>query len=269
LTHQLEWVPSHVDIEVPSAARIYDYLLGGAHNFEADRSVAKRVLRVQPNGRNIARLNREFLRRAVLYMVDNGIRQFLDVGSGIPTVGNVHEVAQRAHPDCRVVYVDYEDIAVAHSQLSLAGNELATVLRADLTQPVDVLEAGATRRLLDLSQPIGLLMVAVVHFVAPDKDPVGIVRRYAEALAPGSFVAISHLTADPMPAEMGAVVELMRDTRDPIYLRSRDEVSALFDGFDLVEPGLVPTPLWRPRGALGVEDDPERSGVLAGVGRKS
>jgi S-adenosyl methyltransferase len=268
VTEQLDWVPSHVDIAVPSAARLYDYLLGGAHNFAADRALANRFLAAQPNAKNIARLNRDFLRRAVLFMVAGGIRQFLDVGSGIPTVGNVHEVAQQAAPDARVVYVDYEDVAVEHSRLILRDNELAAIVPADLTRPAEVLGAPDTRRLLDFNQPIGLLMVGVFHFVFPDKDPAGIVRRYRDALAPGSALAVSHFTSDLMPDEMAGIVEVMKSSRDPIHPRSREEIVALFAGFDLVEPGVVPTPLWHPHSPLAAADDPDRAGILAGVGRK-
>jgi hypothetical protein len=200
-------------------------------------------------------------------MVGAGIRQFLDIGSGIPTVGNVHEVAQQAAHDARVVYVDYEDVAVEHSRLMLRDNELAAMVRADLTRPADVLGAPETRRLLDFSQPIGLLMVGVFHFVFPDKDPAGIVRRYRDALASGSALAVSHFTSDLMPAEMAGIVEVMKSSRDPIHPRSREEIVALFAGFDVVEPGIVPTPLWHPHGPLAPEDDPDRAGILAGVGR--
>jgi S-adenosyl methyltransferase len=268
VTEQLDWVPSHVDIAVPSAARLYDYLLGGAHNFAADRALAQRFLAVQSNARTVARHNRDFLRRAVLFMIDQGIRQFLDVGSGIPTVGNVHEVAQQAAPDACVVYVDYEDVAVEHSRLILRDNEHAAVVRADLTRPDDVLGAAETRRLLDFDQPIGLLMVGVIHFVFPDKDPGGIVRRYRDATVPGSQLAISHFTSDLMPAQMAGVIEVMKSSRDPIHPRSREEIVELFTGFDIHEPGVVPTPLWRPHGPLAPADQPDRATVLAGVGRR-
>ena len=143
------WVPSDMDVGVPSAARVYDYLLGGAHNFDADRIVGEKVLSVQPNGRQIARSNRAFMSRSVRFMVACGIRQFLDLGSGIPTVGNVHEIAQHADPDCRVVYVDHDPIAVAHSQLILEGNPLAKVVDADLTEPRTVLKNSTVRNFLD------------------------------------------------------------------------------------------------------------------------
>jgi hypothetical protein len=145
------WVPDSIDLDLPSAARVYDYLLGGGHNFAVDRLVGQKVLQVLPNGGQIAGSNRAFLRRAVLYMVEHGVTQFLDLGSGIPTVGNVHEVAQEADPACRVVYVDYDEVAVAHSQLLVEGNENVAVVAADFCQPETVLAAPDVTRLLDFS----------------------------------------------------------------------------------------------------------------------
>jgi SAM-dependent methyltransferase len=265
MTERAAWVPAHVDSNVPSAARVYDYLLGGGHNFAVDRAVGERVLRAQPNGRQIAASNRAFLRRAVMYMVAQGITQFLDLGSGIPTVGNVHEVAQRTNPACRVVYVDYDEVAVAHSKLLLTGNDNAAVVSADLRRPKTVLSAPGTKRLLDFNQPLGLLMVAVFHFVPDESNPAQIVASYRDVLAPGSLLALSHLTADQMPDEMAQVVEAMKHSRDPMYFRSYDEVAVLFEGFDLVEPGLVSAPQWRPE---PLARDPQQEGVYAGIGRK-
>ncbi|MGH3995536.1 MAG: SAM-dependent methyltransferase, partial [Pseudonocardiaceae bacterium] len=163
MTGLTSWIPDGVDLERPSGARIYDYLLGGAHNFAHDRELAEKFLKAQPNAREIARLNRAFLRRVVLFMIDNGVRQFLDLGSGIPTVGNVHEIAHKADPSARVVYVDYEDVAVAHSELLLEENDLATIVQADLTAPAEILQHPRTRAMLDFEEPIGLLMVGVFH----------------------------------------------------------------------------------------------------------
>jgi hypothetical protein len=263
MTDDAGWIPDEINVEVPSAARVYDYLLGGGHNFAADRAVGEVVLKVQPQGRQIATSNRAFLSRAVRYLVDQGIRQFLDLGSGIPTVGNVHEVAQRADPDCRVVYVDYDPVAVAHSQLLLRGNENAAVIDADLTQPDQVLDSPALRTLIDFDEPVGLLMVAVFHFVPDDRHPAEIVGKYRSVLPAGSFLALSHLTADQMPGESDAVVEAMRDSRDPMYFRRYAEVLPLFEGFELVPPGLVTATQWR----SDVEGG-EQEGIYAGVGRK-
>lgn len=265
MTERLTWVPDEVNVELPSAARVYDYLLGGGHNFEVDRTVGDKVLQVLPNGGQIAGSNRAFLRRTVLHMVEQGITQFLDLGSGIPTVGNVHEVAQKADPACRVVYVDHDEVAVAHSELLLQGNENATIVAADFCQPETVLTAPAVARLLDFSQPIGLLMVAVLHFVPDVKDPRGVVARYRDAVAPSSLVALSHLTADQRPNEMAAVVEAMKNSRDPMYFRSYDEVLAMFEGLGLVEPGVVSAPQWRPESG---DNDAGPDDVYVGVGCK-
>jgi hypothetical protein len=257
------WVPFDVDTSVPSAARVYDFLLGGGHNFPADRAVGSKVLQVLPNGSQIAGSNRAFLRRAVLYMIEQGITQFLDLGSGIPTVGNVHEVAQRTEPDSRVVYVDYDGVAVAHSELMLAGNPNAKVINADLTQPETVL--SSLPQLLDFSKPIGLLMVAVFHFVPDSKKPLDLLAAYRDALPSGSLLALSHLTADHAPEQMSAVAAAMQHSRDPMYFRPYDEVVGLFDGFELVDPGVVTAPRWHPEPGLA-EIGPDE--VYVGVGRK-
>ncbi len=265
MTERPAWVPAGVNVELPSAARVYDFLLGGGHNFAVDRAVADKVLQVLPNGGQIAGSNRAFLRRAVLYMVEQGITQFLDLGSGIPTVGNVHEVAQNADSARRVVYVDYDEVAVAHSRLLLKGNENSAVVAADFCQPETVLTAPAAARLLDFSRPIGLLMVAVLHFVPDEKDPRGVVARYRDALPSGSLVALSHLTADQKPREMAAVVEAMKNSRDPMTFRPYDEFVAMFEGLTLVEPGVVSAPQWRPESGYydGAPED-----VYVGVGCK-
>lgn len=265
MSERFTWVPNDINMELPSAARIYDYLLGGSHNFAIDRAVAKKVLQALPNGRQIAGSNRAFLRRAVLYMVEQGITQFLDLGSGIPTVGNVHEVAQEANPMCRVVYVDNDEVAVAHSELILKGNENATVIATDLCQPATVLGTPAVKQLLDFSKPIGLLMVAVFHFVPDEKNPLAVLGEYRDALPASSQLALSHLTADQMPVEMAAVVEAMKNSRNPMYFRSYDEVLTMFDGFELVEPGVVDAPEWRREPDY---DGTGPEGVYVGLGRK-
>ncbi len=261
------WMPDEINIVVPSSARIYDYVLNGAHNFKVDREAAQRLLAVVP-AREMARLNRGFLRRAVLFLIDAGIRQFLDLGSGIPTVGNVHEVAQEADPSCRVLYVDIEPIAVAHSELLLAGNDNASVLRADLRKPETILGSPETHRTLDLEQPLGLLMVGVMQFVPDSDDPWAIVAGYREKLAPGSYLAMSHFTPDGMPEEMAKAVEVFKGTQEPAHPRPHAEVMRLFDGFELVEPGLVYTSQWRPESPEDPGDQPHRSNIYAAVGRK-
>jgi hypothetical protein len=261
----VNWVPEGIDTGLPSAARLYDYLLGGGHNFAADRALGEKFLLAQPNARAIARLNRAFLRRAVLFMIDQGVRQFLDLGSGIPTVGNVHEIAQKAAPDTRVVYVDYEDIAVAHSRMMLEHDPLATIVQEDLTDARAVLAAAERTGLLDFTRPMGLLAVGVLHFVPDTRFPGDVLAAYRDAIAPGSHLALSQFTSDLQPAEMAGIVEVMKESMNPMFPRTHAQITTLFDGFELVEPGLVALPLWRPEGIT--DDDPAKAGIFAGVGR--
>lgn len=261
-TGDADWIPDEIDVAVPSAARVYDYLLGGGHNFAADRALGEVVLRVQRRGRQIASSNRAFLGRAVRFMVDRGITQFLDLGSGIPTVGNVHEVAQYANPMARVVYVDRDPVAVAHSQMMLRGNDRAAVVDADITHPERVLAAPDVCRLIDFDQPVGLLMVAILHFVPDEKRPGDVVAKYRSALPSGSCLALSHLTADQMPVESAAVTEAMKNSRDQMFFRSYRQVVSLFDGFELVPPGVVTASCWRG------DDTNTTKGVYAGVAKK-
>ncbi|MGP4019812.1 SAM-dependent methyltransferase [Saccharopolyspora sp. 5N708] len=268
MTEQAMWVPDNVDEEIPSAARLYDYLLGGAHNFAADRALAEKFLAALPSARDVARLNRSFLRRAVVFMAQQGIRQFLDIGSGIPTVGNVHQIAQDADPQARVVYVDYEPVAVAHSELLLRDNDNATVIQANMLEPDAILQDPETRRLLDFDEPIGLIMAGVFHFVPHEADAPAIIAHYRDALVPGSYLVLSHFTADISPDEMAGVIAVMRHSADPIHTRTHAEITELFTGFELVPPGVVGTALWRPERPEQAADEPGGSQIYAGAGRK-
>jgi len=259
-----DWVPADLDLDQPNAARTYDYYLGGSHNLAVDRELARRVIEAMPEVPLMAQANRAFLRRAVLFCVEAGVRQFLDLGSGIPTVGNVHEVAQRAAPESRVVYVDVEPVAVAHARAILAGNARATVLQADIREPDRILADPAVVELLDLSRPVAVLMVAVLPWVVEDDEVARIVARFRDAVAPGSYLAVSHGT-EKIP---GAVREQYQRASSPFVVRSREHILRLFAGFELVDPGLVYTQQWRPDWIGEVEDHPEWSGTLAGVGRK-
>ncbi len=258
------WIPADVDTESPNAARMYDYFLGGAHNFAADRELAERVKKHIP-AELFAQMNRAFLGRVVNFLVrEAGIRQFLDLGSGVPTVGNVHEVAQYASPDCRVVYVDNEPVAVAHGQLMLEGNDGATTIEADLRYPHTILTHPGALQLIDFGEPVAVLMCAVVHFVPDDDEPARIVAAYRDFLAPGSYLVISHATADDYPDELAKAVELYENTSTPATLRTHEQISQLFDGFTLVPPGLVFTPIWRPdTNNNGI--DPRQSLAYGGV----
>lgn len=262
-------MPSEIDVERPSVARVYDYYLGGSHNFEADRRMARTMIELAPDVVAIARANRAFLRRAVRYCMDAGIRQFLDIGSGVPTVGNVHDVAQQLDPDARVVYVDIDPVAVAHSQAILEGNENATVIQADLRDPDSILEHPERRRLLDLDQPIAVLLVSVMHFIPDSEDPAGIIARLRHAVAPGSFLLFSQAgLAGTTAAKVDSAKELYARTNARLSMRTREEIEKLVVGWQLVEPGLTFLSTWRPESPEDVDPDAERSVFLAGVGRK-
>ncbi|HEX8865143.1 MAG TPA: SAM-dependent methyltransferase [Lentzea sp.] len=265
MVDRVSWVPEGVNVDVPSSARIYDYLLGGGHNFEADRETAEALIKVLPV-RGMARLNRAFLRRAVLELTDLGIRQFLDLGSGIPTVGNVHEVAHEVAPESKVVYVDFEPVAITHAELMLADEPNVTALLGDLREPEKII--AQARELLDFSQPIGLLVVGVLQFIPDGDDPWGVLSRYVESLSSGSYLALSHFTADSMPAAMAAGEEIFAKTAEPITPRTKAQVTDMLAGLEIVEPGIVFTPQWRPESPEDVGDDPTKANLYAAVGRK-
>jgi hypothetical protein len=257
-----------VYVDLPSAARIYDYALGGAHNFAADRAAAEALFRAVPDGREVARSNRTFLQRAVRYCSGQGIRQFLDLGSGIPTVGNVHEIAHQLDPQSRVVYVDNEPVAVETTRRMLEGVDNAAIVEADVRDAEAVLSAPETRRLLDFGQPIGLMMAAVLHYVSVEDDVNALVARYVSALVPGSFLVVSHTTEDPRPEVQAAIKKIFAETATPVTHRSRAQVASLFTGLELVEPGVVWTPEWRPvDGSEPLCAMPQRSATFAAVGR--
>jgi O-methyltransferase involved in polyketide biosynthesis len=259
------WAPEGIDLTRPSNARLYDYFLGGAHNFAVDRELAEQIARMTPNIGETMRANRAFLRRAVRFLVAEGVRQFLDIGSGIPTVG---KVAQQVAPDARVVYVDVDAVAVAHSTAILDDDPRTAVVCADLRDTTRVLAGAQTIGGLDLTQPVAVLMLGVVHFIPDAEDPGGIVAGYREAVSPGSFLALSHVTYEDQPPEVLAAFELSKRTPEPILPRSRAEITGYFGDFVLVEPGVVHIPLWRPDSPEDVGAHPERTNAFAGVARK-
>jgi SAM-dependent methyltransferase len=263
------WAPRSIDITVPSVSRIYDYYLGGSHNFEVDREAARKAMEFMPGLPKIMQANRAFMRRAVRFAAGEGITQYLDIGSGIPTFGNVHEVAQAAAPGAHVVYVDHDPVAVAHSQAVLDGNDDTDVVAADLRKPQEILASPQLEGLIDLNRPVALLLVAILHFVEDTDDPRGAVAELRDALAPGSLLVLTHASYEgiPLPQERSeGAVDVYRDIRNPLIMRSRDEIAQFFEGYDMVEPGLVPPPLWRPETAPQDEDPYAFSG-FAGVGR--
>ena len=268
-----DWT-TRINTGVPNPARIYDYFLGGKDNFPADREVAEQVVAIAPVARDIVEDNRAFLRRAVRLLAgEAGIRQFIDLGSGLPTQGNVHEIAQAVAPDARVVYVDNDAMVVTHSRALLAGDNTAAI-EADLRDPDSVMRHPEVRELIDFDQPIALLLMAILHFVPDDEDPYGIVARFRDALPAGSYLALSHGTRDiparpdmspEAMAEMGAKVErLYQLTTASLVTRTHAQVERFFDGFNLLDPGLVEIQLWRPDEA----DALLPGGFYGGVGRK-
>ena len=260
------WVPSSVDLTRPSVARMYDYFLGGSHNFAVDRETARAIETIYPGMVGAARANRSFLRRAVRYLCARGVDQFLDLGSGIPTVGNVHEIAQRTNPDARVVYVDVEPVAVAHSIAMLAKNDQAVAVLADLRDPDAVLTDPEVRAALDFDRPIGVLLAASLHFVPDSDGPHAVVARYLDAVCPGSYLAISHGSLEGIPQDSvtsGERVQAVYQRTDAqLVLRSTSDIARFFDGLDVVDPGVVLLPEWRP------DSDDAYISAYVGVGRK-
>jgi hypothetical protein len=268
MTVESGWVPPGIDTSKANIARVYDYWLGGSHNFLADQDAARTVIALDPNIRAIARANRAFVGRAVRFAADLGIRQFLDIGSGIPTENNVHQVAQRVAPGARVVYVDNDEVAVAHSRLMLEDNPDATIIKADAREPEKILADPETQLLLDLSQPVAVFLVAVLPFLPDTDHPGAIVATLRDALAPGSYLAICHACRDDIP-NLASSFETVYNSRVTAQLnfRTREQIMGLFDGFTLMEPGLVWIPQWRPDSPQSVPEDPASYWALVGVGR--
>lgn len=262
------WAPTDVPLDRPSVARMYDYYLGGAHNFAVDRQAAQQAIAIYPDLPLIIRTNRAFLRRAVTFLVEQGVEHFLDIGSGIPTAGNVHEVAQEANPAARVVYVDVDPVAVAHSEVLLRDNPLAAVVRADARRPERVLAHPEVRRLLDSGRPVAVLLVALLHFVPDDAEAHGVVRALREAVPSGSYLALTHASLEQAPAQRAQLERLYARSSSPMRFRSRDEIARFLEGLEPVAPGLVYIPQWRPDGPDDLfAGEPERVAGYAGVGR--
>jgi len=231
----------------PHPARVYNYLLGGDVYFDADRRAAEQGMKSNPHSRVPPRENRAFLRRAVRFLAaERGIDQFLDIGTGIPSAPNVHHVAQSVHPAARVVYVDHDPIVLAHAEGLLDGTGETRFLKADLLDPRSILESPEAREILDFDRPVGLLLIAVLHFVGDDSDPYGLVAELLAALPPGSHLALSHLTGDFVPEAWAEVTEIYRRQGVTMRVRTKPEVARFFTGLDLVEPGLQVLPRWHP-----------------------
>lgn len=258
-----------IDPDMPSPARIYDFWLGGSHNFPADREVGRRTAEVMPGLPLAAVANRVFLGRAVHHLVNElGVTQFLDLGSGVPTAGNVHEVAKAANPDARVVYVDIDPVAIAHARSILADVPGCGAILADLREPAAVLGHPLLRETFDFTQPIAVLMFAVLHFIDDEGEPATIVREFMKPTAPGSYLAISHGAPDPKDpaAQLDAARSYAARTGVPFVPRTFEQLMPFLDGLELIPPGLVPITEWMPD-ALGAQVPVAPS--YGGVARKS
>jgi hypothetical protein len=248
---------------------MYDYFLGGKNNFAADREAAEANLKILPTSRAMARANRAFLGRAVRHLAEEGFTQFLDLGTGIPGPGNTGEVARAVQPTARIVYVDNDPIVSVHSRALLADADptASAVVQADVRDPKAILEDSAVRSVLDFDRPIAVLLVAVLHFVRDSEDPAGAVRTLMDGVPTGSRLVLTHGTGDfDLERSKAAVKEYDRATA-PFVLRSFAEVAEFFDGLDLVDPGLVQIPWWRPEGGA-VPEGSEQIWLYGGVGVK-
>lgn len=242
---------TEIDTTKPHPARMYDFYLGGKDNYPPDKEAASEVIRRAPEIRDIARVNRDFLGRAVRFLAgEAGIRQFLDVGTGIPTAGNVHEVVGQVTDDARVVYVDNDPIVNVHANALLTGHGTTGIVLADLRDPDVILSDATTRRLIDFGEPVALLLIAVLHFIGEHENPADIVATLRDALPPGSYLALSHVTGDFRSQAASDAMDVYKKATSAVTLRSHNQIAAFFEGWDLVEPGLVQAPIWRPDGDL-------------------
>jgi SAM-dependent methyltransferase len=239
-----EQAPAGIDVTVPSVARIYDFLIGGKDNYAADREVARKLIEAAPGLGSDNTSHRAILHRGVRFLVEQGVRQFVDLGSGLPTAQNTHQVAQEIAPETNVVYVDNDPIVLAHGRALLAENSRTTVITADLREPKSVLDHPDLRRLIDLDQPVGLMLLGVIHHVNDDADPAGLVRAYLDALPSGSWLFLTHFLHTGPESEQ--LERVMQGSHKSGRFRERDEIAAYFEGLEMVDPGLVYIALWRP-----------------------
>jgi hypothetical protein len=259
-------VPPDIDTTKPSVARVYDAILGGKDNFAVDRAVAELSVKLMGDGGSGARLNRAMLGRSVRFMAAQGISQFLDLGSGLPTVQNTHQIAQAVNPAARVVYVDNDPSVSLHGQALLAGDAATAVVLADVMEPDKLLSSPEVTGLIDFSQPVGLIMNAVIHHMLDEEDPDGVVTAYKDAVVPGSCMQITHF-CDAAP-EAAASVRVLRENLGRGQIRSREEIKRFFDGWEIVAPGLVFLSEWRPDEPVTLPLDVGSILMLAGVARK-
>lgn len=258
----LEW-----NTEIPHSARVYDYILGGRDNYPPDREVGDQLLAAMPFLHGVVRANRAFLQRAVRFVAEAGVDQFVDLGAGLPTSPSTHEVAQAVVPYARVAYVDCDPILLSHARALLpAGGGRTAVVHADVRAPEQTLDQPELRELLDFDRPVALMLIGLMHLFTDDQDPNGMVARYLERLAPGSYVLFSQFTADFSPGTAAAMERISAEAGEPVAMRTAEQVARFSESLDLVEPGVVQMPYWRPDGA--VPDGSENVFLYAWVARK-
>ncbi|HEY3905085.1 MAG TPA: SAM-dependent methyltransferase [Streptosporangiaceae bacterium] len=254
-----------VDTGIASVARVYDYMLGGKDNFAADRQLGDQLIKAFSVGPWIARQNRAFLGRAVTYCAERGITQFLDIGSGLPTMENVHQVARRVHPEAAVVYVDNDATALTHANALLATSEGVVAMYGDVREPAKILADVREQGLLDLTKPFVVLLAAIFHFITDDEDPLGITRTFRDAMPPGSYLVLTTAHHDAQPEESARASKMYDRASSPMVTRSKRDIAAFFEGFELIDPGLACTCEWRTTEPPEY-DDP--SDLYGGVGLK-
>jgi O-methyltransferase involved in polyketide biosynthesis len=263
-----------VDVTRPSSARLYDYFLGGTNNFPADQAMGEKLRSAIPDFADAVMANRGFHGRATVWLAREGVRQFIDIGSGLPTRNNTHESAHRVAPGARVVYADIDPLVAEHGNELLADDGTTTVITADVREPDRLLDDPRLRELIDLGQPVGLLMTALLHFVTDEQDPWGLVARYMARLAPGSYLVLSHGTYDNVPpSQVQAGTDAYATTSEPLRLRTRAEVERFFQGLELVppyegaEPGVTYVGLWGAEDIEAADSDGSRA-IYCGVARR-
>jgi hypothetical protein len=249
---------------------MYDYMLGGKDNFDVDRAAVAQLEQLLPSVRRAARTNRDFMVRAARFLAQSGIRQFLDIGTGIPTEPNLHQTVQQIAPAARVVYVDNDPVVLAHARALLVGTPQGRTayLPADVRDPAAILDAPDVRKTLDMTRPVAWSLIALMHFVGNDEDPYGIVATLVDALAPGSYLVMTHITGDFTPDIADRAVRVYRDGGITFQLRSRAEFARFFAGLDVVEPGIEVPHRWRPDGIVPPRSRDAQMVGYAGVARK-
>jgi hypothetical protein len=252
------------DFTVPAAARMYDYYLGGKDNYQADREAAERVIAAYPETRRLAMANRRFLTRAVWYLADHGVRQFIDLGSGLPTSPNIHEIARQAQPDARVAYVDNDSLVAVHGRAMCDTAPGVAFVEHDIRNPQSILSDGRLASLIDISAPVAVLAVSVLHFLPDTDQPGEILAAFRASMVPGSYLVLSHATSDGADERvLSEIASVYQASTVPAIPRTATEIKGFFGGLDLMDPGLVDVSQWR----NDMKEKPTKIRFLAGVGR--